>query len=645
MAESEVHLRESESSSLPRCKPAPKESQIPTKFNYCPSDDGTDENLLILLHGLGDTHIPFSKLGRSLKLPQTAILALRAPEKIPFLHEEAYQWYTSFDQLGDLIDRPNPTPALDLLSKLFAHLTDHCGWSSDKIHLFGFAQGGSVALEFAIKHFRQNSNANGTSGRLGSVVSISGPLLSYPTLSSPCPTPVLAVYRPPPAEPHFTSGDLTALKKAFGSIREGKMPPRGAGMPSSREEWEPIMRFWSERLSRRQVDGLYEVMSGITPLTSYEVLICIRLQIYRSGTKEKGLEAVFTCAIMGLKAGREMETAWIINGGGLSLSPAEKVMHKRPFSRTKRVSDLDNKANTKRSARAFRSKIAGLGGIFLFMDPSGVFKAFRSSKLHPDIMYFQLSLQILVLGVAALAVADSQVDFSAYPYKAPGSNDSRSPCPGLNILANHGFLPRDGRNITVPMIVDASLKAFNLQPDLMTMAAKQGLLSSPHASTLSLEDLKLHNTVVEMDASLSREDFHLGDNLHFNETIFTTLADSNPGHDFYNTTSAGQVQHARLADSLQRNPNVTNALWRAVARTGASAFYLSVMGNPITGVAPKRFVQIFFREERLPIAEGWKRSSIPINSTTFAPIVGQIFAASNWQPTGDGSRDEIVFAM
>lgn len=30
---------------------------------------------------LGDTHIPFSKLGRSLKLPQTATLAIRAPDK------------------------------------------------------------------------------------------------------------------------------------------------------------------------------------------------------------------------------------------------------------------------------------------------------------------------------------------------------------------------------------------------------------------------------------------------------------------------------------------------------------------------------------------------------------------------------------
>ena len=38
-------------------------------------------------------------------------------------------------------------------------------------------------------------------------------------------------------------------------------------------------------------------------------------------------------------------------------------------------------------------------------------------------------------------------DESKYEYEAPGPNDSRSPCPALNTLANHGYLPRDGKNI------------------------------------------------------------------------------------------------------------------------------------------------------------------------------------------------------
>lgn len=48
----EIQLKESSNPS-PRVKPAPTEKGIGVPFVYNPSDDGTDENLLILLHGLG----------------------------------------------------------------------------------------------------------------------------------------------------------------------------------------------------------------------------------------------------------------------------------------------------------------------------------------------------------------------------------------------------------------------------------------------------------------------------------------------------------------------------------------------------------------------------------------------------------------
>jgi hypothetical protein len=94
---------------------------------------------------------------------------------------------------------------------------------------------------------------------------------------------------------------------------------------------------------------------------------------------------------------------------------------------------------------------------------------------------------------------------------------------------------------------------------------------------------------IEHDASLSRGDFlnGLGDNFSFNETIFTTLASSNPGVDYYNTTSAGLVMKARLEIDRQVNPNITNTFKEFGIRTGESAFYLSVMGNVTSGTAPK----------------------------------------------------------
>jgi hypothetical protein len=200
---------------------------------------------------------------------------------VPFLYEESYQWFTSFDDLGEIIERPNPTPALQYLSKIIDHLINDCAWPLNRIHFFGFAQGGSVAAEFVVDHWKQqqqlrasldnNDNNNNkqdgqeslsASKKFGSIVTVSGPLLSYPTISILSSTPILVAHRSPPSDMALPPGAFTAFNKAFNSVTESKMEAKGMGMPASKQEWDPIMRFWSERLARRQVEGLYEVMSG-----------------------------------------------------------------------------------------------------------------------------------------------------------------------------------------------------------------------------------------------------------------------------------------------------------------------------------------------------------------------------------------------
>lgn len=42
-------------SNAPKNKPAPKKGKMPLQFVYHPSSDGVDENLLIMLHGLGES--------------------------------------------------------------------------------------------------------------------------------------------------------------------------------------------------------------------------------------------------------------------------------------------------------------------------------------------------------------------------------------------------------------------------------------------------------------------------------------------------------------------------------------------------------------------------------------------------------------
>ncbi|KAJ7714323.1 Cloroperoxidase [Mycena maculata] len=244
----------------------------------------------------------------------------------------------------------------------------------------------------------------------------------------------------------------------------------------------------------------------------------------------------------------------------------------------------------------------------------------------------RLNLLTFVLAATSLTVAFSPDSSDEHQFIAPTATDVRSPCPGLNTLANHGYISRTGINLTVTQILDAAVAGFNVGPDAIIQAAKFGLLSGNAFETLDLDALRLHN-LIEHDASISRQDFAIGDNLHFNETIFSTLANANPGVDYYDPTSAGQVQHARLANSVAINPNVTNTMKEFLLRSRESSLYLSIFGNISTGVAPKEFVQIFFREERLPTAEGWKRSTTQITSETMDDMFNTILAVSNWTQT------------
>ncbi|KAJ7843104.1 Cloroperoxidase [Mycena olivaceomarginata] len=221
------------------------------------------------------------------------------------------------------------------------------------------------------------------------------------------------------------------------------------------------------------------------------------------------------------------------------------------------------------------------------------------------------SLKFLLLLIAVCITDAASVHTDDHRWIAPGATDERSPCPGLNTLANHGYLPRNGKDISIPMIIDAAKEGFNLAPDTVVSGRKA------------------RHGLIESDASLSRGDFALGDNLHFNETIFSTLANAN--RVWIITTSPPRARSCTSAwPSLSRPiPMSRTHPRRSFYEAARPAFYLMLMGDAFTGVAPKKFVQIFFREERLPIAEGWKRSNVSLNGTTMDALRVAIQAASN----------------
>ncbi|KAK0240905.1 Chloroperoxidase [Armillaria nabsnona] len=215
-----------------------------------------------------------------------------------------------------------------------------------------------------------------------------------------------------------------------------------------------------------------------------------------------------------------------------------------------------------------------------------------------------------------------------HQWQAPGASDLRSPCPGLNTLANHGFLPQDGRNIVVNMCLTPTADGFNIDRSVLFPVVEYFLLSTktPLSDSFTLDDLKLHG-IIEHDASLSRSDYTLGDSLHFNETVYTTLTQSNPA----STTSTPRPRGKSRRNGSLTTPSptlVSPTPSRSASRTGESALYLSVMGDPVTGVAFKKFMDVFFRQERMPIEEGWTKPSTVITGQTLFPIAAIIVNAS-----------------
>lgn len=152
------------------------------------------------------------------------------------------------------LPNPDPTPAIPHLRKLLQALTsEEVGWHLTEVHLFGWGQGGTMALELAYNLGREGLNIRGGEEkrkRFGSVISVCGNLISFPATALDIETPVLLFSRQ-------TSSSTVAAKnkrlaeKAFKKVEMVYGDPKaGEAMPRDRKEWNGLMRFWAGVLAK-----------------------------------------------------------------------------------------------------------------------------------------------------------------------------------------------------------------------------------------------------------------------------------------------------------------------------------------------------------------------------------------------------------
>lgn len=164
---------------------------------------------------------------------------------------------------------------------------------------------------------------------------------------------------------------------------------------------------------------------------------------------------------------------------------------------------------------------------------------------------------IPVAVVALLQLGTASAQLTDYPYQAPTSSDSRSNCPGLNALANHGLLPRDGKNIDLAALAKGTYLGFSLAEDAARLVGTVGLQASTtgNAASFNLADLNQHDPqVIEHDGSMTREDAYTGDAVTFSDAAYARTQ-ANWGTNDIISVSASEISLWR-APQLTADPNV-----------------------------------------------------------------------------------------
>ncbi|KAK1833255.1 Alpha/Beta hydrolase protein [Podospora conica] len=209
--------------------------------------------LLLLLHGLGDSPSPFATFARNLSLPGVFSIAIRGPSPLPpsllglpLSSGPTSNWHWGDDITlnadGDLDPDPGFERAVELVLRevVDGWLVGTCGWERGDVLVFGYGQGGTVALGVA---GRAEAEGRGVKG----VVSVGGGVVGSLMPSSSREggtTPVMVCVG------RGSEVDVEGVREVFGGgrVEVVRWEREGDGMPRSKEEMWPLMKWFGERL-------------------------------------------------------------------------------------------------------------------------------------------------------------------------------------------------------------------------------------------------------------------------------------------------------------------------------------------------------------------------------------------------------------
>jgi predicted esterase len=228
-------------------------------FRHAPGGQ-PNTNLLILLHGAGDTHIPFDRLGQTMALPQTATLALsaRGPLGEPLPLQLGHTWFQEMDYSNGAYLEPSQTQQnLNNAAFRFCNVLNQLirkeQWIiPERVFLFGYGAGAALAMQVCGLWIAGQPDQH-TPQPLGGAICVAGGISSTSdtTLTNLSNSPILLMVGE--NDEYFPPWKAKQIQKHYGMSNNLELhiePNKGQGMIGSANEMHKVMQFLSKRLVR-----------------------------------------------------------------------------------------------------------------------------------------------------------------------------------------------------------------------------------------------------------------------------------------------------------------------------------------------------------------------------------------------------------
>jgi hypothetical protein len=208
-------------------------------------------------------------------------------------------------------------------------------------------------------------------------------------------------------------------------------------------------------------------------------------------------------------------------------------------------------------------------------------------------------LQRLVCRLQRREAAEFNAD--VYVWQKPGPKDVRSPCPALNTLANHGYLPHDGKNISREHMIQALMQGYNLSYICAWFITTGGYLLTGQFNMMSLFDLCRHNGI-EHNASLVHPDAAVDEEYAPSAIDWDLFGEMcRQTKDEGKTLTAADIAQFRVE---RENVSETDKLHAEIAR-GEIGLVLDIFGGgPKVRSVDVAMLRDWWSEEKFP--EGWR---------------------------------------